>query len=351
MPEPRVEPNSAAPLREMWYYALPSKQLRAGRMVARTFLGEPLLFARGRDGRAFALRDLCPHRGVQLHEGRFDGCEITCPYHGWRFDSAGNCTAIPSLIDSDKFDPRRIRVKLYPVREMYGNLWVFFGDDPTTAAEIPAMPGIDVQRQPDLTTSLHMSCSIDEGVFSQMDPAHNQFVHVSWWWRKRSAAAQKSKAFGPAPYGFTMLPHKPSNNLLLYKLLGGAAETQIFFLLPSLRIEHIRFGKHQLVMMNALTPTVPNEVESHTVVYWTPRLLTAVKPLLQYGVRRFASQDAAMMATQSRGLRYHPAMLFVDDADTQAKWYHRLKNEYARAQAEKRPFVNPVKERVLHFRS
>ena len=25
-----------------------------------------------------------------------------------------------------------------------------------------------------------------------------------------------------------------------------------------------------------------------------------------------------------------PVPMFVDDADTQAKWYHRLKNEYAR---------------------
>jgi hypothetical protein len=54
---------------------------------------------------------------------------------------------------------------------------------------------------------------------------------------------------------------------------------------------------------------------------------------------------------QSRGLKYNPSLLLIDDADTQMKWYHRLKNEYARAQAEKRPFVNPVKERVLRFQS
>ena len=54
---------------------------------------------------------------------------------------------------------------------------------------------------------------------------------------------------------------------------------------------------------------------------------------------------------QSEGLRHRPPLMFVDDADTQAKWYHRLKNEYVRAAAEKRPFVNPMKERVLRFRS
>ena len=44
-------------------------------------------------------------------------------------------------------------------------------------------------------------------------------------------------------------------------------------------------------------------------------------------------------------------MMLIDDADTQAKWYYRLKVEYARALVEQRPFVNPVEPRVLRFRS
>jgi hypothetical protein len=43
--------------------------------------------------------------------------------------------------------------------------------------------------------------------------------------------------------------------------------------------------------------------------------------------------------------------MLIDDADTQAKWYYRLKQEYARACAEQRPFENPVPARVLRFRS
>ena len=37
----------------------------------------------------------------------------------------------------------------------------------------------------------------------------------------------------------------------------------------------------------------------------------------------------------------------VGDADIQARWYYRLKLEYARARAEGRTFVNPVEDRVL----
>jgi hypothetical protein len=41
----------------------------------------------------------------------------------------------------------------------------------------------------------------------------------------------------------------------------------------------------------------------------------------------------------------------IDDADTQARWYYRLKQEYRHARAEARPFDNPVKPRTLRWRS
>ena len=41
----------------------------------------------------------------------------------------------------------------------------------------------------------------------------------------------------------------------------------------------------------------------------------------------------------------------VDDADRQAKWYYRLKKEWTSSRKENRPFVNPVKERTLRWRT
>jgi phenylpropionate dioxygenase-like ring-hydroxylating dioxygenase large terminal subunit len=343
--------DQSAPLREIWYYAMPSRALRAGKTLAKQMLGEPVLFARDKAGTVFALRDLCPHRGIPLSAGRFDGCEVECPYHAWRFDGTGQCTAIPSLTQHDKLNVERIRVKSYPVRERHGNIWVFFGNDPEAAPDVPTLPAIDANRLPDLTMAMHVPCAIDQAVFGQMDPTHNAFVHVSWWWRKARVVVDKAKDFAPAPYGFTMLPHRTSNNLLAYKLLGGAPETQLFFQLPSTRIEHTRFGKHWFVTLNTVTPIDDDNIEMCYAAYWSPFWLSAIKPLLQWGLRVFAFQDRDALALQSRGLRYDPSLMLIDDADTQAKWYHRLKNEYARATAEHRPFANPIEARTLRFRS
>ncbi|HEV8028567.1 MAG TPA: Rieske (2Fe-2S) protein, partial [Stellaceae bacterium] len=122
-----MEPNAAAPLREMWYFALWGAALRRGRMLAKTILGEPLLLCRAADGEVFALRDICPHRGMPLSCGAFDGGEVECCYHGWRFDRNGQCTAIPSLVPEQEFDIARIRVKRYAAVEVQGNIWVYLG--------------------------------------------------------------------------------------------------------------------------------------------------------------------------------------------------------------------------------
>ena len=137
----RSSTDAAAPLREAWYYAVPSRRLRRRAMLAKVMLGEPILIGRDAAGMPFALRDLCPHRGMPLTAGRFDGSEVECCYHGWRFDTGGHCTAIPALVPGQAFTPDRIRVRSYPVRRGARNLWVFFGDDPAAAPEIPWSKG------------------------------------------------------------------------------------------------------------------------------------------------------------------------------------------------------------------
>ena len=345
-----MEANSAAPLREMWYFALNGAALRPGRTVAKTILGEPLLLGRARDGSVFALRDICPHRGIPLSCGRFDGREVECGYHGWRFAPSGQCTAIPSLAADQEFDLGRIRVKRYEAREIQGNIWLYFGDHPEGAPEIPELPAIG-ERAPDLFESLRFPCAIDHAVVGLMDPAHGPFVHRAWWWRSGRSIHEKSKAFAASPWGFTMLRHAPSRNSRAYRLLGGKPETEIAFRLPSTRIEHIRIGRHTLVNLTAVTPLSDTESEINNAIYWTLPYLTPLKPVLRPFVRAFLRQDRDIMVMQQQGLKHDPALLLINDADTQAKWYHRLKNEYTRARAEKRPFANPVKDRVLRWRS
>jgi phenylpropionate dioxygenase-like ring-hydroxylating dioxygenase large terminal subunit len=350
-----VKENKNFFLRNTWYYALPGGQLKPGAMVAKTLLGEPVLLARNLKGQAFALRDICPHRAVPLSCGRFDGHEVECCYHGWRFDSTGRCSAIPSLVSGQDLDLSRFGVKQYPVREVQGNIWIYMAAADTATA---SQPEIDIPVVPEfgdqpyqLVETVQFPCFIDHAVVGLMDPAHGPFVHRAWWWRSRGALFEKAKAFDPSPYGFTMRRHQLLKKSHAYRLLGGMPEVEITFRLPSVRIEHISIGQHTVCNLTALTPISPTQTLVNSAFYWTLPWLSALKPLVRPFVRAFLNQDGALVTKQQVGLKHDPKMLLIKDADTQAIWYYQLKAEFARATAEGRPFVNPVKEQVLRWRS
>ena len=344
--------EAAAPLREAWYYAVPGAALRRGKTQAKLMLGEPVLLGRDNDGAAFALRDLCPHRAMPLSLGRFDGREIECCYHGWRFSTDGACTAIPALVEGQKINLGRIRAPRYPVREVQGNVWVYFGDAPDAAPAIPTVEGFPADTAPQVAESVRFDATYDHAVIGLMDPGHVPFVHRSWFWRSGRAFAEKEKSFAPSPFGFTMVRHQTSGNSRAYKLLGGGpAETDIAFALPGLRIEHTQVGRHRLVNMTAMTPLDDTTVELNNCLYWTMPWLTPLKPVLLPFIRKFLGQDRDALGRQSEGLKYDPQLMLVGDADLQARWYERLKREYHAARAENRPFRNPVEPRTLRWRS
>jgi phenylpropionate dioxygenase-like ring-hydroxylating dioxygenase large terminal subunit len=320
-------------------------------MLAKVMLGEPILIGRDAAGAPFALRDLCPHRGMRLSAGHFDGHQVECCYHGWRFDTTGRCALIPSLVPGQPFAPGHIHTRSYPACEVQGNIWIFFGKDPAAAPEIPRLEGFDNERPPDLVERVSFAAAIDHAVVGLMDPAHGPFVHRAWWWRSRRSIRHKAKVFVPSPFGFTMSRHSPSQNSRAYRLLGSAPQTEIVFQLPSVRVEHIRAGQHCVANLTAITPVDDRMTEIHHCVYWTSPWLNVLKPFLRRYVRAFLHQDRDIMERQQEGLRFDPPLTLIDDADTQAKWYYRLKREYRRASAERRPFENPVAPRTLEWRS
>jgi len=165
-----------------WYRALPSNKLARGKLTKAMLLETPLALGRDRSGRAFALRDACPHRGMPLSCGQLDGEQVECSYHGWRFDAhTGQCTLIPSLVADQKLKVDRIYAGSYPCEERDEFIWVFIPDPgpvgagfskvppaPVPAPEIPKFS--DRYKLAYLTADL--PCSVDHGIIGLMDPAH-----------------------------------------------------------------------------------------------------------------------------------------------------------------------------------
>jgi len=358
-------PSARAPrfgegfLTDIWYFAALSSDLKPGKLQRFEILGEPILIGRGRKGQAYAVRDICPHRAAPLSAGKLtseaDGREsVECPYHGWRFGLDGACTAIPSLVADQALDVSKIRVRRFPVRESQGLVFFWISADPRFDGEPdidpPVFPGV-VGGAPKLVDRMAFDAHIDHAVVGLMDPAHGPYVHQQWWWRSEHSMHEKSKAFEPRDLGFAMVRHAPSSNSRAYKILGGAPATEITFRLPGYRWEHIQVGEKQVLALTCLTPVTETKTRI-TQIFWSDHWVFGIaKPFLRQGVRAFLKQDGGMVNLQNEGLRYDPALIWIDDADKQAKWYQQLKREWTKSRAEQRPLANPVKPATLRWKS
>jgi len=327
-------------LLDFWYPAVQSSQIHGQKLVTAMLLEVPLVLGRTSEGKAFAMRDSCPHRGIPLSYGRLDGEVVECCYHGWRFDAcSGRCVEIPSLTSQDKLKVERIFAGHYPCEERDGYVWVYMSSGGRTASDA-SRHGIAADNEPGSRPSgtvpgapalpvfsekykiIHLSCElpshVDQGIIGLMDPAHGPFVHQSWFWRKRASIHEKAKQFEPIPNGFRMSPHQPSANSAPYRLLakmtGESVTTTIDF-----------------------------------VAAWNLPLPVAIfRPF----AKKFLQQDQLMMIQQAEGLKYNPHLMLIDDADRQAKWYFALKANLLESRRTGAPMVHPMNGPVtLRWRS
>jgi phenylpropionate dioxygenase-like ring-hydroxylating dioxygenase large terminal subunit len=130
-------------LRRTWQPVANSADLPPGRLLGYTLLDTPLLLARFADGRLLAADPACPHKGANLTTGCIRDGELVCPYHGWRFDGAGACLSIPSLVDANADKLALSHLRTYAVQERYGFVWVKLDSVPLADGkphELPQVP-------------------------------------------------------------------------------------------------------------------------------------------------------------------------------------------------------------------
>lgn len=348
-------------LRDLWYFAATSAELKRGKMFRREILGEPVVLGRDAEGRAFALRDICPHRAVPLSAGRIEATNgvqtVECPYHGWRFGTQdGVCKQIPSLVEGQPYEANRIRVRRFPTHEANGIVLVFVSADPRSEAEPSAPPefGLGDLVEPKFVIDRIFAANMDNAVVGLMDPAHVPYVHNQWWWRPPSAGKKfKEKRFVPRERGWAIERHAPSGNSLAYRaLFGGEVTTEICFMLPGFRWEVVDNPTSRLFTLTCLTPENENSTRITQVTYWkNAPLLDVMKPILIPAGREFLDQDGRMVDLQNTGLSYSPSMLWIDDIDVQAKWYLKLKREWTKSREEGRAFANPIEPTTLKWMS
>jgi len=139
----------------------------------------------------------------------------------------------------------------------------------------------------------------------------------------------------------------------LLGVYGERITTTIDFVLPNLRYELVTCGPYWFSSRATVTPITEQECRIDFCAAWNVfRWVPLATTLFRLVARHFLNQDRRIMERQALGLRYKPPLMLLDDADTPAKWYYKLKAACLEARQSGRPMEHPLKEpTVLRWRS
>jgi phenylpropionate dioxygenase-like ring-hydroxylating dioxygenase large terminal subunit len=124
-----------------WFAVAWTSSVPENKLLPLRVLGQDVVLWRTSDA-VHAWRDVCIHRGAKLSLGKISRSEkgecVICPYHGWEYNSAGECVRIPA--QPEQAPPSRARAETFAAREKYGLVWVCLGKP---KGDIPAFPEAD----------------------------------------------------------------------------------------------------------------------------------------------------------------------------------------------------------------
>jgi len=162
--------------RQYWLPALQSVELPEPDcdQVRVKLLGEELIGFRDTSGRVGLLENSCPHRGASLFFARNEQNGIRCIYHGWKFDSTGQCIDMPNEPAQSNFKDR-VRATAYPCVERGGVVWAYMGPRETP----PPLPDIEGNMQPDSSVySQIRNCNWMQALEGDIDTVHFSWLHA-----------------------------------------------------------------------------------------------------------------------------------------------------------------------------
>lgn len=159
-----------------------------------TVLGEEVVVWQASSGTFQAWADRCPHRGTKLSLGQVVDGRLECAYHGWQFDSGGQCKLVPAL--PDFVPPASQRACTYATQEQSGLLWVQMVPGKQV---LPLFAAEADQRLRKVNSGPYaVNASAPRIVENFLDLSHFAFVHEGWLGTRESVAVPH--------YGVTSTP-------------------------------------------------------------------------------------------------------------------------------------------------
>lgn len=164
-------------MRRYWIPACLSEELAEpdSAPVRVTLLGEELVAFRDSAGEIGLVDAYCAHRRAPMFYARNEECGLRCVFHGWKYDTLGNCVDMPSEPPYSKFR-LRVSIKAYPTYEAAGMVWTYMGPE----EQMPPPPDYEWMRAPETHRRVSKTgeeCNYLQAMEGGIDTVHSSFAH------------------------------------------------------------------------------------------------------------------------------------------------------------------------------
>lgn len=163
--------------RRYWIPALLAEELPSDDCppVRVKLLSERLIAFRDSGGKYGLMDEFCAHRGVSLWFGRNEEGGLRCPYHGWKYDTTGQCIEVPSEPKDSGFC-EKIKLQAYPLVKIGDILWTYMGPKD----EQPPYPEFEFATVPSertFSSKRFQECNWLQAMEGGIDSSHVSFLH------------------------------------------------------------------------------------------------------------------------------------------------------------------------------
>jgi 5,5'-dehydrodivanillate O-demethylase oxygenase subunit len=267
------------------------------------FLGEDLVLFKDKSGNVGLIADHCAHRGASLLYGRVEDRGIACAYHGWLYDTAGNCLECPAEPAGSKFH-LTVKQRAYPVRPLLGLYWTYMGPEeppllPTCGLD-PAWGVLGIEEQ------IAIRANWLQVMENNLDGAHFPILHQekggTRWPDERVTSTTRGfidqcdrLSYWERPWGIERE----------YTYRNGRAETDALFF-PNIRRHHhdlsIKLPIDELNTRKYVVYLTPSPDPERPIEHWVRQLHVDVRKTAdgRHRMDEIAFQDLAMMESQGR---------------------------------------------------
>lgn len=156
-----------------WHVVATSEEIIEGKLTPSTLFERDLVIWRESSGEIHIWEDLCIHRGARLSKGFIVSDKVICPYHGWNYDGAGQCSLIPASPGEQPM--KKAKTIVHHSKEKYGLIWTCLGEP---NKDIPIFPEWDDESYKKVVCGPYAFKSAYRALENFIDPSHFPFVHA-----------------------------------------------------------------------------------------------------------------------------------------------------------------------------